>query len=121
MTTSSLAVAIVVISTGCGDRPPSVSTSRTEATVRGKVLIKGKAVDRGKVVFDAANHLRKDVTGKSVDVNKDGTYSITTLLGVNSVRYEGPALAGSRELEGMSLSYDVKEGDNLYDIIIPPQ
>lgn len=117
----SLAVAVLAFGAGCGDRPPSVSTSRTEATVHGKVLVKGKAVTRGKVVFDAANYLRKDITAKQVDVNKDGTYAITTLIGLNSVRYEGPALAGNRELEGVSLAYEVKDGENEYDIILPPQ
>ncbi len=60
-----LAAVILILGAGCGDRPPSVSTSRTEATVHGKVLVRGKAVTRGRVVFDAANYLRKDVTGKS--------------------------------------------------------
>jgi hypothetical protein len=104
---------------GCDQRPP-VSTSRTEAVVEGKVVIRGKTVSGGEVVFDPANYLRKDAAVRRVSVGKDGTYKITTLLGANSVRYEGPGVAGSRELEGTSLTCEVKEGTNQFDVVLPP-
>jgi hypothetical protein len=105
---------------GCDQRAP-VSTSRTEAVVEGKVIIRGKTVSTGDIVFDPANYLRKDVAARRASVGKDGTYKITTLLGANSVRYEGPGVAGSRELEGTSLTYDVKDGTNQFDVVLPPK
>jgi hypothetical protein len=105
---------------GCDQRAP-VSTSRTDAVVEGKVVIRGKTVSGGDVVFDPANYLRKDVAARRASVGKDGTYKITTLLGTNSVRYEGPGVVGSRELEGTSLTYEVTDGTNRFDLVLPPK
>jgi hypothetical protein len=105
---------------GCGGGVPAVSTSKTEAAVHGKVIVRGKPVAKGLVWFDPANYRRKDVAARSAEVAKDGTYSITTLIGENSVRYEGPATGGSRELDGAIQGFDVKEGENQFDLVLPP-
>lgn len=112
----------LIAGAGCGSGAPAVSTSKTEAKVRGKVVIRGKPVTKGLVWFDPANYRRKDALARSAEVTKEGTYEITTLIGENSVRYEGPATANSRELDGMILGYDVKDSvDNQFDIVLPPQ
>lgn len=106
---------------GCSGAP-AVSTSKTEAKVRGKVVIRGKPATKGLVWFDPANYRRKDALARSAEISKDGTYEITTLIGENSVRYEGPATANSRELDGLIQGYDVKDApDNQFDLILPPQ
>jgi hypothetical protein len=115
------AIVAIAWGTGCGQGGPAVSTSTTEAKVHGKVTVRGKPVKKGMVWFDPANYRRKDVTARSTDVAADGSYSITTLIGENSVRYEGPATAGNRELDGAIQSLDVKEGDNEFDIVLPLQ
>jgi hypothetical protein len=116
-----LPILAVASGSGCGQGRPAVSTSMTEAVVQGKVVIRGKTVSRGEVVFDPANYRRKDVAVRRATVSKDGTYKITTLLGENSVRYEGPEVAVSRELDGTALSYEVKEGANQFDVVLPPK
>src|SRR5690606_22925014 len=97
------------VASGCGQGPPPVSASKTEATVRGKVVVRGKAATKGQVVFDPSNIRRKDAVARTAELNPDGTYSITTLIGENDVRYEGPAIAGDRELDGISLGILVEE------------
>jgi len=107
---------------GCGGGAPAVSTSKTEAKVRGKVIIRGKPATKGLVWFDPANYRRKDALARSAEVTKEGTYEVTTLIGENSVRYEGPATANNRELDGTVLGYDVKDGvENQFDIVLPSQ
>jgi len=113
-----LAVAAIVSGVGCDGGPP-VETSKTEAKVHGKVIIRGKPVKKGRVWFDPANYRRKDVAARDAEVAEDGTYEITTLIGENSVRYEGPATLKDRELDGAVQGFDVKDGDNQFDIILP--
>lgn len=110
-----------ILLAGCGGKTPSVSTSTTEATVRGQVIVHGKPVSGGLVWFDPANYRRKNAVAISTEVTKDGSYEITTLIGENSVRYEGPAVAGDRELDGLVQGYTVEEGENSWDIVLPVQ
>src|SRR5262249_10166763 len=116
-----LASLVLAAASGCGQGAPPVSSSRTEAVVRGKVVIRGQTPGGGDIVFDPANYRPRDVGARRCPLGKDGTYTITTLLGENSVRYEGPAIAGNRELEGTSVTYDVKEGENQFDLVLPPK
>src|SRR5262245_43804881 len=57
-------VALMVIGWGCSGTP-AVSTSTTEATVKGTVTIQGKPATKGTVEFDPANYQRKDVQARS--------------------------------------------------------
>src|SRR4051812_3404329 len=85
---SSLALLIGCESAGLGD--PNFSTSTTEATVKGKVFYKGQPITDGKVVFNPANAKRKYVPSHEAPVSKEGTYSVTTLVGTNSIVVDGP-------------------------------
>ena len=114
----SLSSAFVLVGLGCGEGKPSVSSDTTESTVKGTVTIKGKLASKGKVVFDPANYLRKDVTARSTDIGKDGTYTVKTLVGGNSVRVEGPE-AEKAGAAYMSIDFDVKAGENTLDITLP--
>jgi hypothetical protein len=104
---------------GCGGGKPPVDTSTEEGTVTGSVRIHGKAPKSGKVIFDPSNHLRRE-TSRETEIGADGTYSITTLVGQNIVRLETPETTGDRVLSDFDLYYDVKPGENRYDIEMPP-
>jgi hypothetical protein len=107
----------LVVGWGCDSRP-SVSSSTTEATVKGTVTIKGKPPKKGEIVFDPANYQRKDVAARTAKIKEDGTYTITTLVGGNSVRVAGPEAerAGSTYT---SIDFDVQPGENTLDISLP--
>lgn len=115
------AAVVLVGSWGCsGDGPPSVSTSTDEATVKGTVTVRGKRLARGTVTFNPSNHLRKDAASRTADIAKDGTYSITTLVGGNVVSVQAPEVKKVPGLEYEELSYDVQAGENTFDIVLPP-
>ena len=61
---------------------PAVSSSMEEATVKGTVTIKGKPAAGGEILFDPANVDRK-VMARSAPDQKDGTYTIKTLVDAN--------------------------------------
>jgi hypothetical protein len=114
-----MAMSVLVACVGCFDERPSVSSSTTEATVKGTVTIKGKPATKGQVVFDPSNYQRKEEKARTAPINSDGTYTITTLLGGNAVRVEGPEAEKAGALY-LNMNYDVKSGENTYDITIPP-
>jgi hypothetical protein len=101
---------------GCSESAPSVETSNAEATVKGKVTLNVKPVTKGEVTFDPSNHLRKNATTRAVEFGSDGTCTITTLVGVNQVFVNSPAL---RKTEVGTIEYDVQSGDNTFDIDLP--
>lgn len=71
--------------TGCDDRPAVNSSTTEEGTVHGRVTVDGKPATAGEVVFNPANHLRKMAPARSAPIGADGTYTVTTLSGTNSV------------------------------------
>ncbi len=113
-----LAGALLVVLGGCSGKP-SVSTATEEATVTGSVTIQGKKATAGSVTFNPSNYKRQ-VPARTVPIEKDGTYSIKTLVGQNQVRVSSPALGRNRELGDMDYTYEVKEGANTHDIVLPP-
>jgi hypothetical protein len=107
---------------GCesGGGAPSVSSSTTEATVHGTVKYKGTPINEGQIVFDPANIQRKSAAAVSAPLGKDGSYSVKTLVGGNSINFRLPAL----EKKDPSLAYatilfDVPGGDTTKDIDLP--
>jgi hypothetical protein len=107
----------MVIGWGCDGRP-AVSSSTTEATVKGTVTVKGKPATKGTVEFDPANYQRKDAQARSAPINPDGTYTIETLVGGNTVRVRGPEAEKAGALYETT-DFDVKEGENTLDIKVP--
>ena len=116
---ATLALTALIVA-GCNDGSVSVSSSSTEAPVRGKVVIKGKPAADGFVVFDPANVKRRDATIRRAKIEKDGTYSVTTLIGENRVSVEGPEITkGGLEIAGRR-TIDVAGGENIVDLEVPP-
>lgn len=103
---------------GCADAgKPSVDTSTTEATVKGKVVFNGKSATKGKVIFDPSNYKRKSEAPRSADIGADGSYSVTTLVGQNQVAVVSPELKNN---DYPPIEFDVQAGDNTFDISFPP-
>jgi hypothetical protein len=107
-------VTLLTIAWGCDDGKPPVSTSTTEAKVKGKVTINGKAPTKGQVTFNPSNYLRKTEMPRSGPIGKDGGYEVTTLVGENTVTLEGTGQ--DKALGYLLMRYDVQEGENTYDI-----
>jgi hypothetical protein len=109
---------MLIIGWGCGGATPPVDTSTQEATVKGTVKVKGKPASNGYVIFNPSNIKRKAESRKAT-IGKDGTYSLTTLVGENSVELQVPE-AMKLGVDVPLLQYDVKSGENAYDIELPP-
>jgi hypothetical protein len=116
----SLCATALAASWGCGDERPAVESSMAEATVRGTVRIKGKLATRGTVTFDPSNYLRKDAAARSARIAKDGTYSVTTLVGENTVMVQSPDLGRNSRLAYNEQTFVVKDGTNTFDIDLSP-
>jgi len=102
---------------GCGDGPPSVSGSTSEATVHGTVKYKGQPVSDGTIAFDPTNINRKGAPIASAPIGKDGTYTIKTLVGPNSVSVQLPTQAKSDPGIAMyAVGYEVPSGDSTLDV-----
>jgi hypothetical protein len=100
---------------GCGDSPPPVSTSRNEATVKGKVFVKGTPFSGGEISFDPSNNQRAEAP-RTATIGADGTYSLKTLVGDNWVTMRGEQTRSVPELQFAREKVDVKDGDNSLDI-----
>ena len=108
---------------GCeGGSPPSVTSATTEATVKGKVTLGGKPASGGEVVFDPSNYQRKMESARTAKIGADGTYTIKTLVGQNSIRLGGDAIQKQMPMATRrSWDLDVKGGDNTFDIDVPAE
>ncbi len=100
---------------GCGDSPPSVDSSKTEATVKGVVKVAGAPATEGEISFNPANYQRKDATIRVAPIGKDGTYSVTTLTGRNEVRLGGTLAHKKPILSREVRSVDVPSGGTTFD------
>jgi hypothetical protein len=114
-----IAVGMVLAGWGCGGgSAPSVSSSTAEATVSGTVTIKGKPATKGEVSFDPAN-INRNVGARTAQLNADGTYTVTTLLGGNVVRVATPETARDPVMKFNETTIDVQSGTNTLDIVLP--
>jgi len=112
------ALAAVVALAGCeGGNTPSVSGSSTEVTVHGTVTYKGQPVTEGQIQFDPANIKRRDAKIVSAPIGKDGSYTIKTLQGENTVRFQLPTLSKQDfGVASASFPYDAPAGDSSFNI-----
>lgn len=98
---------------GCesGSGAPDVSSSMEESAVKGTVSFKGKPYTKGKIVFSPANVKRREAPVREAKIEDDGTYSLTTLIGENTVYVQGPGAPprNNREVK-------VKSGGDTIDI-----
>lgn len=118
MILSTASVALLAAGWGCDSGRPAVESSTEEAKVTGKVTIKGKTATKGKVIFDPSNVERKMAPVAKADIAPDGSYSITTLIGDNIVRVEGPDAEKGGVLLDL-IPVDIKPGANELAITLP--
>jgi hypothetical protein len=88
--------------------------------VKGTVTARGKLVTDGELRFNPTNYMREGVGARTAKIQKDGHYEVKTLIGQNSVSLTGPALAKDPQLAYGALSFDVKPGENEYNVVLPP-
>ena len=105
---------------GCGDGKPSVDTALTEATVSGTVKINGKTATKGTISFDPSNYQRKDAKPASALIGKDGSFTLTTLVGENAVSVSSPEINRDRKLSYNRQSIVVADGPNSITVELPP-
>jgi hypothetical protein len=104
---------------GCGSGAPYAESSRTQATVSGRVTAQGKPVTKGQIIFDPANVNRPTEPARTTELRADGTYDVTTLIGANRVTVAIPGRAAKAGFPYIQRSFDVKTGSNTFDVEIP--
>jgi hypothetical protein len=116
-----LASTILILGWGCGDGTPPATSSTNEATVSGTVKVKGKPVTKGAIVFSAGNINRK-VEPRKAAIGPDGSYTIKAYVGENSIMIEANDVL-KYHLEAETITYQVQDGENKYDIDLgaPPK
>lgn len=98
---------------GC-DGTPSVDSGNVEANLTGSVKVDGVPVKDGELTFDASNSGRSG--GIKTAPVKDGTYSVKTLTGSNTIKLTGKIAKGKPMLQQQRRSFEVKSGDNTFDM-----
>jgi len=117
---TTFASTLFIATWGC-DGTPSVDTTTAEANVSGVVRVRGKPMAGGEITFDASNIQRASVTPRKATIGSDGTYSITTLQGQNIARISGPIVKKDPQLAYGIHRFDVKPGENTWNIDLPPE
>jgi hypothetical protein len=107
----------IPLASGCGDGQPTVDKSKAEAKVSGVVKFQGKTVSGGQIDFNPSN-VERQVGAYTAKIGPDGTYSVTTLIGNNAVRFSGPFLAGRPDIAMWTKVVEVTQGDNSRDFDI---
>ncbi|MDR3638928.1 MAG: hypothetical protein P4L84_34300 [Isosphaeraceae bacterium] len=117
---SPIGTLVVLLALGCGDGAPAVSSSQEEATVHGKVTYQGKPLSGGEIRFNPANARRPDAVMRTATLDKDGSYTIKTLVGQNTVSLSVPSLSKKDpRLSYTMIPYDVQSGDNTFPVELP--
>ena len=94
-------------------------SSTAEAKGTGTVTVHGKPMTSGTVTFDASNSARPGAA-RTANIKSDGTYEVSTLVGQNILRVNGPEITKNPELGYANETIDVPAGGTTKDIILPP-
>jgi hypothetical protein len=117
-----VALSLIAVACGCdgAGSAPTADSSTTESAVSGTVTVNGKLASEGKVTFDPANIQRKMAKATTVDIGKDGTYKLTTLVGDNRVIVDTPEIRkDSAALANGETSHKVAAGGETFNIEFP--
>ena len=119
------AAVLLVAAVGCNSNPAAsaLTSSMEEATLHGTVRVNGKAVNNGTLSFRTAHINRPNSPTKNVSINKDGSYSATTVVGENYVEITCKELnaKATKKFRGTEQLIMVQSGDNAVNIEIPPR
>src|SRR4051794_40381186 len=80
-----LALALLTVCSCNSSNVPPGSDSSEEATVKGTVRIRGKPVNNGLVTFNPRNVSRPTAPTRDTPIGKDGSYTIKTFIGENTI------------------------------------
>jgi hypothetical protein len=120
-----MAAILLVAAAGCSSNPAAsaLTSSMEEATLHGTVRVNGKPVNNGTLSFRTAHINRPKSPTKSVEIGKDGSYSVTTVVGENQVEVTCKELNAkdTKKFRGTEQLIMVQSGDNAVDIEIPPK
>ena len=108
----------LVPAAGCGGSAPAMSSSLAEGTIAGTIKVDGQPVSQGQVTFDPSSNVRKDASPRTAPIGKDGTYTITTLIGRNRVRFTG--ISSKRNVSFEEMAHQVQPGSMTFDINLTP-
>ena len=115
-----LALALWMAGGGCG----SPFGSMEEATVMGIVRVRGKPVTNGLITFHASNINRRNAPAINAPIGKDGSYTIKTFVGENSVTVICKELFARKNQVLLDLEdgqmVKVQSGENTFDFDVPP-
>ena len=112
-------VAAAFVVGGCSEPPPPQAPTE-EATVKGKVTMRGKAIRNGEVVFTpVVPRGVPEVEPRKAPLGSDGSYTVKTLVGPNSVKVRGPAIAKDAAFAENEKVVDVAPGDNTIAVTMP--
>ena len=104
---------------GCSSGAPYAESSRTEATVTGRVTSQGEPITSGSVIFDPANVNRPNEPAATAKIRQDGSYEVKTLIGANRVTVAVPGRLTKTSAPYVQKIYDVQAGSNTFDIPVP--
>ena len=114
-----------VATIGCSSNPAAsaLTSSMEEATLKGTVRVNGKPVNNGTLSFRTAHVNRPNSPTKNVNINKDGPYSVTTVVGENYVEVTCKELntPQTKKFRGAEQLIMVQSGENTVDIEVPPK
>src|SRR5262249_35459456 len=99
---------------------PAVDTSTAEAKVTGTVKVHGKPMTSGTVTLDPSNYARASAGPRTGEIKSDGTYEVTTLVGKNLVRVNGPEMMKNPGLGYANGPIDVPSGGMPKHTTLPP-
>ncbi len=111
-------VALLTAFAGCGDLAPAMSSSTEEGTVSGVVKLEGKPVTQGSVHFDPSSNVRKGAQARTATIGKDGTYTVSTLVGQNRVRFSD--VSSKRNVSFEEVGRDIQSGSQALDFDLMP-
>ncbi len=114
-----VAPSLILAAPGCGGAP-SVTSSQSQATVKGTVTVNGKLANTGAVLFDGANSARPNLAPVRAEIGKDGSYEAKAYVGPNRVSLTGAELTKQSPIIAYEkLTFDVQSGENTYAIDVP--
>jgi hypothetical protein len=116
---------LLIAASGCSSNPAAsaLTSSMEQATLKGTVRVNGKPVNNGTLSFRTAHINRPNSPTKNADINKDGTYSVTTVVGENYIEVTCKEMntPQAKRFRGLEQLIMVKSGENNVDIEIPPK
>ena len=111
-------LAAILLVAGCG--APATSSSEEQATIKGVVTYQGKPVTKRSITFAPSHVNRRNASATKATIGADGAYSVSSLVGRNSVSFDLPGVATPKNRLNYSKAYfEVNPGENSYNIELP--